>query len=835
MVCWHCLIRATEIGINYLQRRRPALTITFKIGLGLLSWPGTRSLFEIQIFFMFFVLSAYSSRFLSSYFVLGKTLRTLKLPVQRYFTFQETDERNLSVAMESIPSIITWLVVTILPIMMRLLWLNLLRVSGFAVVIALLIFVSSLAQYHVIGRLITFATYVLVRIGRAYFFIVDRAFTVCHGSMRKIESWESRRAASSINTLRSYAYQPLVESKREIRILRLLRRTNRPEICCEFIITSVDEAPPFEAVSYTWGEEAMTECIVVEGRRLLVSPTVSKWLRYRRSFFSGAYLWIDAVCINQKDNNEKMNQLLIMRDIYSQATRTIVWLAHPAEVHDSYKARSLIMTLCAFMILNAAPEHIHSVTSRDASMPSVTRLLARSYFDRIWVVQEIALAKCVHVAYGDVVMNWDSIALFVSAVATSERIGNIMPSKEDEDGLSAGGYHLPLRHLVNVSEIAQARRTCQEGNRLSLIEALVRLRSFTATIPHDNIYGFLGMVDESPKLLPIATYDQPVEELFAAITKLLFGRNEALPILQLAGSSHMRSLENLPSWVPDMSQSYHGPHFRFQRLFDIQAHETPHRELNRQDTNWNILQIHHRTLDTIRVIQTQVLFSGESFSEWSPQHDRSRTTLNGLPEITPAQAGLEFILKFQDWHDEALSLARSTPLVQHQYTGDITETVFRTLVCNDPQLLDQNGGRGLGLERCRLIMRLVEMLCRPPYTNTNPNVEFDYEAAAEELGLTIEECELVAGPQRNHFFFCLGAAALRKKFCVMSSGKIGLVPMGSTAGDIVSYIRDQNSAFVLRPTATDEYMELVGSCYVHGFPDEPSNDDGDSWETASLI
>jgi hypothetical protein len=737
--------------------------------------------------------------------------------------------------MESVPHFIAWLVTATVPTMMRLLWSNLLRISRFAVVAALLVFVPSLAQYRVIERLITFATYVLLRCGQAYFFITDGVFTVCHSSMRKIEFWETRRAASSTNELRSYEYQPLIESKREIRILRLLRRTGRPEICCEFVITSVDEAPPFEAVSYTWGEEAMTEGIVIEGRRLLVSPTVSKWLRYRRSFFSEAYLWIDAVCINQKDNNEKMSQLLIMRDIYSLATRTIVWLAHPTEIDDSYKARSLIMTLCAFMNFNASPEHIHTIVSRDMNMPSVTRFLARSYFHRIWVVQEIALARCVHIAYGNVVMNWDSIALFVTAVATSERIGSVVPSSTSSDELGAHGIHLPIRHLVNLSEIAHARRTCQEGNRLSFIEALVRLHDFAATIPHDNIYGFLGMVEESSELLKITTYEQPVEQLFAAIAKLLFGRNEALPVLQLAGLSHMRSIENLPSWVPDMTQSYHGTHFRFQRLFTAKAHEAPHRELNRQDSSWNVLQVHHRTVDTVSIVQTQVLLPGDGFGTWAPQHDETRTSLEGQPNKTPAQVDLELRLKFRDWYDEALRLAQSMPSVQDRYTGTIAETVFRTLVCNDPQLLDRNSGQGLGFERCKLIMRLVEMLCRPPYNDINANIQFDYEAAAEELGLTVEECELVAGPQHNHFFFCLGAMASRKKFCVMSSGQIGMVPLGSTAGDIVSYIRDQNSAFILRPATKDGFLELVGNCYIHGFLDQPLNDDGDGWETASLI
>jgi hypothetical protein len=113
------------------------------------------------------------------------------------------------------------------------------------------------------------------------------------------------------------------------------------------------------------------------------------------------------------------------------------------------------------------------------------------------------------------------------------------------------------------------------------------------------------------------------------------------------------------------------------------------------------------------------------------------------------------------------------------------------------------------LKDADLVMRLVEMLCRPSYNNTNANIEFDYEGAAEELGLTIEKCELVAGPQCISSFL-FGRYGVPQKVLCHDLGQIGMVHMGPTAGDVVSYIIDQDSAFILRSVTTEGCIELVG-------------------------
>jgi hypothetical protein len=125
-----------------------------------------------------------------------------------------------------------------------------------------------------------------------------------------------------------YQYGKL-ETRRHIRLLRLNRRSFFSEPSCELVHVPLDEAPAFEAISYTWGGMEPSIPIVVDGHQILVTSAVDELLFYRRSFFCSNLFWIDAICINQSDLVEKSEQLPLMTDIYRLASRVIVWLGPP--------------------------------------------------------------------------------------------------------------------------------------------------------------------------------------------------------------------------------------------------------------------------------------------------------------------------------------------------------------------------------------------------------------------------------------------------------------------------------------------------------------------------
>jgi hypothetical protein len=126
-------------------------------------------------------------------------------------------------------------------------------------------------------------------------------------------------------------------SSGSIRLLRLLPDHDRIVVGLVSFPLS-DNIPAFEALSYAWGTEAVTEhiyCITDPADQskstetpFAVSPHLYEGLRCLRATAIGGrphWIWIDAICINQQNAKEKAIQVPMMSDIYSKAQRVVLW------------------------------------------------------------------------------------------------------------------------------------------------------------------------------------------------------------------------------------------------------------------------------------------------------------------------------------------------------------------------------------------------------------------------------------------------------------------------------------------------------------------------------
>lgn len=85
-----------------------------------------------------------------------------------------------------------------------------------------------------------------------------------------------------------------------------------------------DSLVEFDALSYTWGDGANPETLLCNGVSFPISRNLSEALReIRRSKLAVTYLWVDAICINQRDDEEKSTQVRNMMAIYQKASRVI--------------------------------------------------------------------------------------------------------------------------------------------------------------------------------------------------------------------------------------------------------------------------------------------------------------------------------------------------------------------------------------------------------------------------------------------------------------------------------------------------------------------------------
>jgi Heterokaryon incompatibility protein (HET) len=163
-------------------------------------------------------------------------------------------------------------------------------------------------------------------------------------------------------------YQPLKEYS--IRLLSISPGYLADRIECILVsVDKLDEAPPYNALSYVWGTEESRETIVCNGVQKKATANLYEALKHLRPLPSWNYqnawdedhrlhskrnvwrgfakhhyedygklastetlVWIDALCINQDDPHEQASQVKLMRSIYKQATTVRIWLG-PEDTH----------------------------------------------------------------------------------------------------------------------------------------------------------------------------------------------------------------------------------------------------------------------------------------------------------------------------------------------------------------------------------------------------------------------------------------------------------------------------------------------------------------------
>jgi hypothetical protein len=203
---------------------------------------------------------------------------------------------------------------------------------------------------------------------------------------------------------------------------------------CSLETFSIDWLPAYYALSYCWGSLGRTAQISCNNEPLTISPTLLNGLAALESHLetSRQYLWIDQICINQDDLEERAYQVTLMQDIYSQAEKVIVWLDIPDNSPENDAGFRLAQLICnsAAMPPNERGrleilDEIGSMVSKteapnlvsfglppisDHSWRELSTILNHPWFCRVWVIQEVVLAKSDPlVIYGSKFRSWQSL------------------------------------------------------------------------------------------------------------------------------------------------------------------------------------------------------------------------------------------------------------------------------------------------------------------------------------------------------------------------------------------------------------------------------------------
>jgi hypothetical protein len=318
-------------------------------------------------------------------------------------------------------------------------------------------------------------------------------------------------------------YTPL--SRDEIRLVVLRKFVHYKEAIKVDLITS--QWPPsqqYEALSYVWGDQAIRSTILVSvggggpPRRCPVTRNLYAALQHLRRPDSDRVLWIDALCIDQTNVEEKGQQVVRMDRIYQTARNVCVWLG--PGTNDSDRAMAAVPRLLG-SIWNPS-SHVYGGDDFEL----FARLLQRDWFSRRWVVQEIALAKKATVLCGHQEVSWDDFSDAISLYGSRQAgTWSSTPASPDARGLGAS----TLSFLA-----ANALRKDGQGNilerRWSLEDLLALLPMFHAQKSHDAVYSVLSVTsDDNP--FKYIDYSRPQTELFVKVFKRIADSTNSLDMM----------------------------------------------------------------------------------------------------------------------------------------------------------------------------------------------------------------------------------------------------------------------------------------------------------------
>lgn len=171
--------------------------------------------------------------------------------------------------------------------------------------------------------------------------------------------------------------------------------------------------------------------------------------------------------------------------------------------------------------------------------------MKRPWFRRIWVVQELAVARQVIVVCGERERTWDVFERYEVRL----RAGGLPTIWQgDIELLDASNC------LLNMHRIRRKRTETSEDKRQpSLLEIMNATADYHYTDPHDRVYTLIGLAPPSEQAAVVVDYNLPLEVVYSALAKHLFSTDQAFACLSLAQKSGTRPHMLLPSWVPTSS------------------------------------------------------------------------------------------------------------------------------------------------------------------------------------------------------------------------------------------------------------------------------------------
>ncbi|KAK8080232.1 hypothetical protein PG997_008050 [Apiospora hydei] len=360
----------------------------------------------------------------------------------------------------------------------------------------------------------------------------------------------------------SPAYSPLDTKRKQIRLLHLLPGSWEDPVSCATSNAFVSDNPVFESLSYAWGDPSVTRPVLLNGHAIAVTVNLFAALRRLRYRTLARLLWADALCINQADLEEKARQVSLMGNVYSVASRGILWLGEYSELLYDPATE----TTRRERLENAIPEanaveafewlhrlagdpdsksvsHVgYELTRRpeiSSCVGSLQMLLSLPWWSRMWTLQEAVLPRGVIFVCGS-----SEITLEAMDKAQDNYLEYRTMAARPEPRYGPAGHVLD-RLSFWVMAIAHLG---EFGEERDITHALFSCKTRQATNPRDKVYAVLGMFPLIARYMEV-DYSKDTSQVSTELLLCLIKLHGDLKGLVCAAITPKDP--SLPSWVPN--------------------------------------------------------------------------------------------------------------------------------------------------------------------------------------------------------------------------------------------------------------------------------------------
>ena len=550
---------------------------------------------------------------------------------------------------------------------------------------------------------------------------------------------------------------------------------------CTLSAHDLPEPPPYEALSYTWGEN-VGHYIDCDGRSLFIRENLYSALRRLRQERTARLLWVDAVCINQSNIAERNQQICLMGSIYQNAVRVLVWLGESSA--DSAEAFKLLSQINALENSSDAIDLTTPLKAQDLvnkglpepPCPSWTALDAlywREWFTRVWIIQEIAMAKEAIVICGKDQDSWKTFEAGAKFILQHSLVG-----LTDVD---------PKR-TIKLSEF----RRSQEGTRNQLLHLLMRARDSYAKDDRDKIYAILSLAPEDNIALK-PDYSKSADEIYTLLAVCFIEKNRNFDVLSAIECRKYSLKSKLPTWVPDWE--VHPIAWSFVSMANF-----PSMQASGGSQSVVSFSSDNKVLSATGMVVDTLLHVGEIFWEHVPLSGSAMRGRSRLGEPLSRKYG-------QRLRDYALRTRWGQwEMIAHkikQYpTGeDVSTAYIRTLIADNELAADSSPETYLQYYTAwlRYWTALSRENDKPSQSSPPPRSQEDAIRATKFLEL-------------HH------RAAYGRCFFTSKRGYMGLGPQLSGYGYVIVVLLGGKTPYILRKDGKAHYR-FVGECFVHGLMD----------------